>query len=389
MTTAIPPHPALSGETTVCSRCVCDTTIPGIEFDADGVCNFCHIFDELDRSFPRNDQARVELEAITADIKRAGRHREYDCIIGVSGGRDSTYTLHLAHELGLRPLAVHFDNGWNSEIAVTNIHNATRRLDIDLYTHVADYEEFKDLQKAFLRASVPDADIPTDVAIFGTLHQAAVREGVRYIINGHSFRTEGLMPIGWTYMDGRYIRSVHRRFGTKRKLKTVPNFTLADYAYYALLRRIRTVPILNYVEYDHDHVNRLLEDTLGWTYYGGHHHESYYTHFFQSYYLPKKFNIDKRKIESSALVRSGKLKRADALEETGGVDYPYDEELVEYAVKKLGLTTAEFDEIMAAPNRTFHDHRTYYPLLSRLEGPLRLGVRMGLVPRLLALKFLS
>ena len=374
---------------TICSRCVCDTTIPGIHFDAAGVCNFCYAFDELDRIFPQGETARLRLERLAEQIRRDGRRRQYDCIVGVSGGRDSSYTLYLAKELGLRPLAVHFDNGWNSEVAVTNIRNATRALDVDLYTHVADYEEFKDLQKAFLKASVSDADIPTDVAIFGTLHRAARREGVKYILNGHSFRTEGLMPIGWTYMDGRYIRSVQRQFGDRGRLKTVPNFTLFDFVRYSLVHRVKTIPILNYVPYDHARINRVLESELGWTYYGGHHHESFYTHFFQSYYLPKKFRIDKRKIEKSALILSAQLDRAAALQEIESQEYPYDEELIEYTVKKLGLSHAEFDSIMTADLRTFHDYGTYYPLIKILERPLRLAARLGLVPKLLLLKYFS
>ncbi len=373
----------------ICTRCICDTTIRNIEFDRDGVCQYCHMYDELDTFFPSGPEGRELLQALTDRIRREGRGRAYDCIVGVSGGRDSTYTLYRARQLGLRPLAVHFDNGWNSDIAVTNIRNATKRLDVDLHTHVADYEEFKDLQKAFLRASVSDADIPTDVAIFGALHQAAADERVGYILNGHSFRTEGVVPLDWTYMDGRYIRDVHQRFGTLQRLRTVPNFTALDFIHYATIRRIRTVPVLNYADYEHSSVDDLLAAELNWTYYGGHHHESFYTHFFQSYYLPTKFNIDKRKIEYSALVLSGQMSRADALDIIRTETYPYDPELVEYTVKKLGLSTAEFEDIMAAEPKSFRDYRTYYPLIKRMEKPLRLAGKLGLVPRLLLMKYLE
>ena len=203
-------------ELRICTRCVSDTTIPGIRFDAAGVCNYCHVHDEMDRKYPLGEKGKEELRRKVAEIKRRGRKKKYDIVVGVSGGRDSTYALYQAVELGLRPLAVHFDNGWNSEIAVTNIKNATTKLGVDLHTHVADWEEFKELQISFLKASVSDAEIPTDVAIHGTLHQVAAKEGIRYLVFAHSFRTEGIMPIGWTYMDGRYINSVQRRFGRSR-----------------------------------------------------------------------------------------------------------------------------------------------------------------------------
>jgi N-acetyl sugar amidotransferase len=371
-----------------CLRCISDTTIADIQFDADGVCNFCKIHDQMAAEYPKGDLGEQKLAALVHKIKQRGRGKEYDCIVGVSGGRDSTYVLYLAVNLGLRPLAVHFDNGWNSEVAVRNIKNAVTKLDVDLYTHVADWEEFKSLQISFLKASVSDAEIPTDVAIFGTLHQAAAREGVGYIFNGHSFRTEGIVPISWTYMDGRYVNSVHRIFGGE-KLKTVPNFTLFDLVYYTLVRRIKVVPILNYVEYKHKEVGQILERELDWEYYGGHHHESYYTHFFQSYLLPQKFNIDKRIQEYSALIRSGYMRREEALQEIAAHPYEFSEELVDYTIRKLGLSVEDFKRIMEAPIKSFHDYPTYYPLMKALRLPVKIAVDQGLLPSLLYQKYLG
>ena len=377
------------GSIRVCARCVCDTTIPGIRFDERGVCQFCKIHDELERQFPQGDMGQQLLSPLVDRIKAKGKNQTYDCVVGVSGGRDSTYTLYTAVRLGLRPLAVHFDNGWNSEIGVSNLKNATTRLDVDLYTHVADWEEFKDLQLAFLKASVSDAEIPTDVSIFGTLHQAAVQEGIRYIINGHSFRTEGVAPIGWTYMDGKYINSVHKQFGCRPKSRTIPNFTLSDLLYYVVVRGIRTVPLLNYVDYNQEEASRILEKEVGWTYYGGHHHESHFTHFFQSFLLPQKFGIDKRKIEYSALVRSGQMEREEARKEISENPYPYDEDLVSYTIKKLGLAPVEFEEIMAAKPRAFHDYPTYYPIIKAMRLPIKVACSVGLLPNLLYQKYLA
>ena len=373
----------------ICSRCVSDTTIPGIKFDEQGVCQFCYIHDEMDRAAPQGERGQQMLDELISKIKASGKGKRYDVVVGLSGGRDSTYMLYSAVKWGLRPLAVHFDNGWNSEIAVRNIKNATNKLDVDLYTHVADWEEFKDLQIAFLKASVSDAEIPTDVAIYGALFKAAAQEGIKHIFFGHSFRTEGLMPIGWTYMDGHYVNSVHKQFGKRGKLKTVPNFTAFDLLYYNFVRGISILTPLIYTEYNQEAVGEVMERELDWQYYGGHHHESYYTKFFQSYLLPKKFNIDKRKLENSALVRDGQMSRADAIQEIQGTPYPYDEELVSYTIKKLGLSPTEFEEIMEDPIKTFHDYPTYYPLMQAFRVPIKLATDLGVLPKLLYYKYLA
>lgn len=379
----------MSAGARICKRCVSDTTIPSIRFDDEGICNYCKIHDEMESKYPLDARGQEELERKVERILAQGKGRDHDIIVGVSGGRDSTYALQKCIDLGLRPLAVHFDNGWNSEIAVRNIKNATTRLGIDLHTVVADWEEFKELQLSFLRASVSDAEIPTDVAIHGTLHQVAAQEGIRTVVFAHSFRTEGVMPIGWTYMDGRYIKSVQKRFGKSKKLATIPNFTLFDLFYYTFVRRIEVIPILNYFPYNQKEVDAFLEKELGWTYYGGHHHESFYTHFFQSFLLPKKFGIDKRKIEYSALIRSGQMDRSAALKELREVEYPYEEELVEYVLSKLELSREELDEIIRTEKKSFRDYPTYYPWIRSMSLPLKWATQCNLIPRLLYLKFLG
>lgn len=367
----------------VCSRCIMDTTVPGIKFDSNGECTYCKINDMLEK---RKPIYRERLDRLVAEIKKRGEGKKYDCIVGVSGGRDSTYALYMTKKLGLRPLAVHFDNGWNSEIAVSNIKKATDKLDVDLYTHVADWEEFKDLQKAFLRASVPDAEVPTDYVITSVLFSVAVKEGIKYAINGHSFRTEGTSPLGWTYMDGRYIKAIHRKFGEK-KLKSFPILSMSKLLYYVFVKKIREVRLLEYMDYRQKEVGEILEKELGWVYYGGHHHESVYTNFFQSYLLPKKFNIDKRKTEYSALIRSGQMTRDEALGKIRENEYPYDENVVKYTISKLGLTREEFDKIFSAEVKSFRDYPSYYPLIKSLRLPIKMACRMGALPDILYLKY--
>ncbi|MFH0861088.1 MAG: N-acetyl sugar amidotransferase [Candidatus Altiarchaeota archaeon] len=370
----------------ICSRCVLDTTVPEIQFDENGVCQYCKIHDEMEKIYPLGAEGKIKLDRIVEKIKRKGRGGEHDCIVGVSGGRDSTYTLYLAKKLGLRPLAVHFDNGWNSEIAVRNIQRATTKLGVDLHTVVADWEEFKDLQISFLKASVPDAEVPTDWAIYSVLFKVASEENIKYVLQGHSFRTEGTSPIGWTYMDGKYINSVQKRFGTK-KITSFPIMTMPHLVYYMFVMKIKEVRPLEYVKYNQKEINKILEKELGWEYYGGHHHESTYTHFFQSYILPKKFNIDKRKTEYSALVRSGQMGREDAISEIRDHLYPENPELIDYCTKKLGLSLEEFEAIMAKPPKSFGDYPTYHPLIQSTRILIRIACDFHLLPRILYLKY--
>jgi N-acetyl sugar amidotransferase len=346
----------------VCKRCIMDTTDPDIRFDDSGVCSHCHRHELLERRrlIPPAERAQ-RLEALVAQIQRAGARKPYDCIVGVSGGVDSTYVAWLVRKLGLRPLAVHLDNGWDSELAVSNIEKALKTLGIDLFTHVIDWEEFRNLQISFLKASTPDGEIPTDHAIFALLYEVAARHGLRYVITGTNVSTESILPEKWGYgyFDWRYVRDVHWRFGTSG-LSTYPRFSLTRLFYYVFVRRIRMVSILNYCEYNKQRAIGVLQDELGWAYYGGKHYESIYTRFYQAYVLPRKFNIDKRKAHLSTLIGSGQITRADALRAMQEPVYPEHllEQDREYAIKKLGLSAEQFDSIMCAPNKTFLDYRS-------------------------------
>jgi N-acetyl sugar amidotransferase len=365
-------------ELKTCVQCIMDSTDPDISFDAHGVCNHCRRYGELARRrlIPEADRQR-ELEGLVAQMKRCGRGRPYDCVIGVSGGVDSTYVAWLVRELGLRPLAVHLDNGWNSELAVANIEKTLKTLGIDLYTHVIDWDEFRDLQVSFLKASTPDAEVPTDHAIFALLYQQAARHGLRHVLTGVNVASEGVLPKKWGYgyFDWRYIRDVHRRFGSAR-LSTYPHFSLLRLFRYVFVSRIRLVPILNYVAYDKHAAMKILQEKLGWTYYGGKHYESIYTRFFQAYILPRKFTIDKRKAHYSSLICSGQMTREQALRLMQEPVYPERllQEDLQYSVKKLGMTHEQFDAIMAAPTKLFLDYRTsdgVFELAKRLLRPQR------------------
>lgn len=357
----------MSASAIVCVKCVMDTTDPNIAFDGSGVCNHCREYEErVKRQVASGGQGRRILKRIVEKIKEDGANREYDCIIGVSGGVDSTFVAYKVKGLGLRPLAVHLDNGWDSELAVKNIQNVLELLDIDLYTYVLDWEEFKDLQLSFLKASTPDSEIPTDHAIVALLRMMTKKMRVRYIIMGSNVRTETHVPDAWSqgHIDWRYIRSVHRQFGSV-PLRSFPHSGLWAFQRDRLTGR-KWINILDYVDYVKRDAMQVLQSELGWKYYGGKHHESIYTRFYQGYILPRKFGYDKRKSHCSSLICSGEMTREEALKELKADTYPsvLQEEDRVYVIKKLGLTERGFDEIMRRPKKTYEDYPSYRRLYS-------------------------
>jgi N-acetyl sugar amidotransferase len=338
-----------------------DTSDPDIEFDEDGICKHCRAYDKMvkNRVFTGAEGKR-KLDEIVVKIKKEGVGKQYDCVIGVSGGVDSTFVAYKVKQLGLRPLAVHLDNGWDSELAVNNIHKTLKTLGIDLHTHVIDWEEFKDLQLAFLKASTPDSEIPSDHAIVSLLYQMAEKIGVKYIIIGRNVRTETHVAPAWSmgHFDWKYIENVDKQFGHV-PLKTFPHRTRRQELYYR--EKQEWVNILDYVDYVKKDAIKILERELGWQYYGGKHFESIYTRFFQGYILPRKFGYDKRRGHLSSLICSGEMTREQALEELKQPPYPPEiqEEDREYVIKKFGITEEEFERIMNLPKKTIYDYPSY------------------------------
>jgi len=337
----------------------------------DGVCNHCRRYLELLPSRVTTGAAGEKaLDDLRVRMRKARTRQGYDCVIGVSGGVDSTYVALLVKDLGLNPLAVHVDNGWNSELAVHNIEKTVRQLDIDLHTEVLDLREFYDLQRAFLISSTPDGDIPADHAIQATLWKVARRHGIRYIVSGMNFRTEAINVPSWSYghSDWRYIRSVHAAHG-RRKLKKYPHFGFLELFYTTVLRQVRIVSVLNYIDYDKSAAMSQLEERIGWTAYGGKHFESIYTRFYQGFFLPEKFNIDKRRGHLSDLINSGQLSRDEALTQMQTPEYDAklrqrDQDLF---LKKLDLSADEFSSIMVTPPRSFREYRNSYDFVQRLR----------------------
>ena len=346
-----------------CVRCVMDTTDPNIVFDERGECNHCKTYDWKVGALLGTEGERAQrLAKRVAAIKAAGAGKEYDCVIGVSGGVDSTYVAYLVKKLGLRPLAVHMDNGWNSELAVSNIQKTLEVLGIDLYTEVLDWDEFRDLQLAFLKASTPDSEVPTDHAITAVLMRVAKEHGIRYILNGSNLRTEAINVGAWSQgiRDWKYIRSLHKRFGSV-PLETFPHFTLWDFVREALMPTITSYSVLNDIEYRKEDAMKVLEHDLDWKYYGGKHYESIYTRFFQAFILPAKFKGDKRKMHLSTLVCSQEMTREQALDvlKTPPAEQAMLEEDFVFVVKKLGITPEAFEQILRLPPKSIKDYPAY------------------------------
>lgn len=343
-----------------CTRCVMDTSDSEITFDENGFCNHCiDYFERMSKLVYQGEISDIQLSAMVAKIKASGKNQKYDCIIGVSGGIDSSYVAYLAKKMGLKPLAVHLDNGWNSELAVSNIEKILQKLDIDLYTYVLDWEEFRDLQLSFLKASVPEIETPTDMAIPAVLHQLAAKHNVKYIISGGNYATEGILPKSWHYdrKDVKFLNAIQNQFGNKQ-LKSFPTFGYRKEIYYKFFKGIRFFYMLNYTPFSKKQAMEILEKELGWKYYGGKHYESIYTRFVQSYILPEKFNIDYRRSTSSTQICAGEIARVQALDELTSKSYnvKQTEEDKEYFCKKLGISVEEFNEMMSAPKKSYKDY---------------------------------
>jgi N-acetyl sugar amidotransferase len=356
----------------ICAKTIMDTSDPLIEFDQYGVSHHVRKYNTLIKQrVPDQKQAKIILDKIVKRIKLVGENKDYDCIIGVSGGVDSTYVAYLVKKLGLRPLAIHFDNGWNSELAVSNIEKTLNKLNIDLFTYVVDWEEFKNLQIAFLKASVPDGEIPTDHAIYAVLHRIASKYHIKYIISGSNIKTEGILSEAWSYghLDRKYIKAINKKFGTIG-LKSYPSVSLFSLFYYIYIKRIKTISILDLIEYNKKQAISILSNELGWVDYGGKHYESVYTRFFQGYVLPRKFNIDKRRGHLSTLICSGEITRNEALELIKISPYPSEEmqrQDLEFVLKKFEISIEQFNAIMGSPLKSFRDYPNQYKLIGRLR----------------------
>lgn len=354
-----------------CALSVMDTTSdPDIRFDEDGICNYFHDYLKgAAEHMKKGEEGKRELDGIINRIKEDGKGKPYDCIMGLSGGVDSSYVAYLCKQYGLRPLAVHFDNGWNSELAVMNIESMVNKCGFDLYTLVVDWEEFKDIHLAYIKASVVDIEVPTDHAITATLYKLALKHNIKYSLSGSNINSEFVMPKSWIFNKGDHMNllDIHKQYGTK-KIKTFPLYdTMLKKR--VQMAKVQSLNMLNYVDYNKIEAKKIITNELGWRDYGGKHYESLFTKFYQAHILPEKFKIDKRKPHLSSLIFSKQMSKEEAIQE---LKPPLYEPSVfaqekEFFLKKLGLSEGEWQSIMNIPRRSHFDFETERPLDERYK----------------------
>lgn len=358
-----------------CVRCVMDTTDPEIQFDEKGICNHCTGFIARRREIREMGKAGTEhYESLIQRIKKKGKGRKYDALLGISGGVDSSYAAYLLKKSGVRVLLVHMDNGWNSDDANLNIRNVCRVLGLEYESYVLDWEEFKDIQLAFLKASVVEAETPTDIAIQGALHRIAAENKIKFIISGCNYATEGILPKFWHYnaRDTKYFNYIVRKFG-KKQVRSFPNFGYLSEMYYKFVKGVRIIYLLNYIDYNKTDAMNVLEQELGWKYYGGKHFESRFTKFVQSYLLPKKFDLDYRKATFSSQICVNEISREEALEELkksfyNEIDIEKDKE---YIAKKLSISKDELNRIIELPGKYYKEYPNDEKKLNFIYGIYR------------------
>lgn len=353
-----------------------DTSDPGIVFDTAGVCNHCLEFESVTKNnwYP-NEEGTARWAKVVEQIKAAGKGKEYDCILGLSGGVDSSYLAIKVKDWGLRPLVVHVDAGWNSELAVANIEALVKHCGYDLHTHVVDWEDMRDLHLAYLKAGISNQDVPQDHIFFSSLYHFATKNGIRYILSGGNISTEGVFPRTWhgTAMDAINLKAIHKRYG-ERKLKNYKTIGFFDYyLWYPFVKKMRTVRPLDYMPYDKAKALQELEREVGYKAYARKHGESQFTKLFQNYYLPTKFGFDKRLPHLSSLIVSGQMTRDEALVKLSEPLYDPDELEIDiaYFCKKLKINRAQFDDFMNAPIHKYTDFPTWdtrYRMLKSIQA---------------------
>ncbi len=355
----------------ICSNCIMDTSDPSITFDERGYCDYCrNFYENIQPNWHPNEKGENMIAPLIDKIKKKGKRRDHDCLIGISGGIDSSYVSYVAKEkFGLRPLLFHCDGGWNSRVGVHNIESIRNGLNLDLQTEVVDWLEMKDLQVAFFRSQVPFVDVPQDLAIFASLYNFATKNNFRYIITGGNYSTECVREsIDWTYYstDMRHVKDIHRHFG-QRPLKTFPTCDILKYKiYYRYIKRMRVIKLLDYVPYIKENAIQELIDRFGWQRYGQKHHESRFTRFYETYWTPKKFGYDKRRAYFSSLILTNQMTREEAFERIAKpeVDEQTMAKEFEYVAKKLDLTVPELQELFEGENKTYRDYKNNMGLIT-------------------------
>jgi N-acetyl sugar amidotransferase len=363
------------GKVIECCRCILSNVDdPFIKFNENGLCGYCQEFDLTQKKYADKKYNTLFIESKLNEIKLKGKGKKYDSILGLSGGVDSSFLAYWAKEKNLRPLIVHFDNGWNSELAIKNIESVCTILGFELQTIVIDWDEFKNLQLAYFKSGVVDIECASDHAILATLYNLAFKNNIHYILAGTNYQTECIMPKGWNFSKQDYtnLKNINKEFGNGNKLKSYPTKGILKQLFFRHIFKVEFVEFLNYIEYDKNQIKTFLKENLDWRDYGGKHYESQFTKIYQSYILPTKFGVDKRKAHLSNLICSKTISKEEAINEIKVL--PYDQNQIKsdisYLIKKWGITIEEFDSVMEAkpiPQDTFGSDIKFFILLNKIK----------------------
>ena len=379
-------------EKQICTRCIQDNSVPGINFDINGVCNFCHLHDELCEIFPNGERGTQQLNKIIKDIKKQSKNKEFDCVVGISGGRDSIYLLYNAVKVWqLRVLAVHSDDYFDNPIATENMKKAVEKLNVQFVNVCYPKELACELKRDFLKASVPDLNMGTDIAIATALYSTAYKYGIKNIFIGQSFRTEGIKPLEWSFFDGKYLKTVHNMFGKIPLPKWTPenptyNLDLKEIFYYTFIKGIKTFTPNYYINYVRKDAQEIIKKELGWVYPGAHYFDDLY-HSFIAYVHRVKFHINLNMNSDSALVRDGQLTREEALDRANKPYHIENDKVIEDCLKKINVSQLDFDKIMKLPLKTFKNYNTSYNIIKMLKYPIKMASTLNIVPKVVYKKY--
>jgi len=379
-------------ENQTCKKCVQDLSVPGLYFDSSGVCSFCHLHDLMEKEYPNDHRGQNELDSLFQKIKKSSRNKKYHCIIGISGGRDSTFLLWLLiKKWKLNPLAVHFNDGFDHPVAGENMLRACKKLNVDLITVTSHWKETKDLKIDFLKASTPDLNLGTDIGIASSLYGMSVRYSVKHILLAQSFRTEGIKPLSWSYFDGDYLRNVHNIFGTVPLSPFSPekpgfHFGVKELIYYSLIKGISVWTPLYYYPYVREKAENILKEELSWVYPGAHYFDDLY-HSLIKYVHRVKFNIDLNMNSDSALVRSGQIDRNTALKRKKKIYHIEDPDILRLCLKRLDISKMEFEDFLAIPIKTFKDFPTSWQKMKKLKFIIKVLSQLNIFPKITYRKY--
>jgi len=371
-----------------------DTSVPRISFDSEGICNYCYFQSDLEVDYPIGPAGDKHLTKLYKKIRLQGRDKKYDCVVGLSGGRDSVYLLyHLTKTIGLRCLAVHFNDGFGNPIAGKNMQNITNKLNVDMRTISADWRESKDIKLTCLKSSTPDLNLGLDLGLAAALYGVAAAENLNYVFIGQSFRTEGVAPLEWNYLDGFYLEALHKKFGSVVLRPWKPNdpgfhLNWHHLLYYIVYRRIKVVTPFYYMNYVRTDVDEIIKREVGWVDPGAHYFDDLYQALL-THVLRRKFKIDRRKFNYSALIRSGQMSRDEALSRMESVYNVEDPKVISLCIKRLGITEVEFEELLATPPKTFRDYPNLLGIIRKFSFFIKIIALLHLVPKTTYRKYCS